>query len=214
MNNDGKGGCGCLVTILIVFLIILGLSIHPLSLKFIGRQFVYNDKIFASDVIYVPRFAEDKNGEVYDAAFREYRSGNGKLIWIENEMILETSLAEIVGKKARLKGIKDDAIRKMEISGNGITNADRIKEAFAREGVRKAIIIVPEYASRRFRILYGDSGNEGKTLFLIKAAKVSFFTTDGWWKEAKSRILLAEELSMIASSYFDRIKKGGAKGKK
>lgn len=213
MNKDGKGGCGCLITILIVFLILLGLAIHPLSLRFIGRQFVYTDKIFASDVIFVPRFAEDKNGEVYDAAFREFSSGNGKFIWIEDEMIFETSLAEIIGKKARLKGIKDDAIRKIEISGHGQAKADKIKAAFAREGIRKAIIIVPEYASRRFRLLFGDSGNDGKTLFLVKSARVSFFTTDGWWKVAKSRVLLAEELSLIASSYFDRIKKGGVKGK-
>ncbi|MCK7468493.1 MAG: hypothetical protein MZU91_10590, partial [Desulfosudis oleivorans] len=66
--------------VLIVIMVLTGALIHPISLEFIGNQFQYEDKIFTSDAIFVPRFPEDRNGELYVEAFRDYSAGNGKLI--------------------------------------------------------------------------------------------------------------------------------------
>jgi len=43
MNNKGKVGCGCLVFILVICMVLAGISMHPISLKFIGNQFRYED---------------------------------------------------------------------------------------------------------------------------------------------------------------------------
>jgi len=206
VKRDGKAGCGCLFIILICFLVAIGLSVHPISLRLIGNQFRHEENIFPSDVIFVPRFDEDRNGELYVEAFREYWAGNGKIIYIEEEKMLGTSILEPVRQMARKRGIKDDAVRKAEVQGDSFEKAAKIKKVFAGMGLKKVIVLAPEYASRRFHILFGDSQGVGRTVYLVKPVNVSYFRKDSWWKEGQSRLLLLGEVSSIASLAVGRFR--------
>lgn len=208
MNNKGLAGCGCLVFILIILMVLTGVLIHPITLRFIGNQFRYEDKIFTSDIIFVPRFSEDKNGELYVEAFRDYSAGNGKLIFVEDDTILGTNIVELVSKMAKARNVNEDALRKLGVPGDGLVKAQKVKEQIERQGIRKAIILVPEYASRRFHLMYGSSRTDGKTLYLIKPVNITFFKKDKWWKDSDSRGALSNEVFAIGSYYLQRFKYG------
>jgi hypothetical protein len=185
-----------------------GIFMHPFTLKFIANQFKYEDKIFQSDVIFVPRFSEDKNGELYIATFREFWAGNGKVIWVEDDKLLGMNISEMVLKMAKERDIKDGVIKKIEVDGEGKTKAGKTKEYIEKTGVKKVIVVVPEYASRRFHLVFGSPKDDEKVLFLIKPVSVSYFKKDKWWKEPVSRDILLKELSFIGSYYFDKFKYG------
>jgi hypothetical protein len=189
-------------------MVLTGVLIHPMTLRFMGGQFRYEDKIFTSDAIFVPRFPEDKNGELYVEAFRDYSAGNGKLVLVEDDTILGTSIVELVNKMARARNVKDEGIRKIVTSGEGLVKAQRIKEQVERQGLRNVIIIVPEYASRRFHLMYDSSRPDGRTIYLIKPVLLSFFKRDKWWKDSDSRAALANETFAIGSYYLQRFKNG------
>jgi len=208
MNNKGAG-CGCLIVILVIIMVLVGALIHPITLRFIGNQFRYEDKIFTSDVIFVPRFPEDKNGELYVEAFREFSAGNGKLIFVENDTILGTTIAELVSRMAKTRNIKEETVKKIVTTGEGLVNAQKIKEQLERQGIRKVIILVPEYASRRFHLMFGSSrAADGGALYLIKPVNVTFFKKDKWWKESNSRGALTNEAYEIGLYYLQRFKYG------
>ncbi|MCX7965279.1 MAG: hypothetical protein N2596_01440 [Syntrophorhabdaceae bacterium] len=209
MDIKGKAGCGCLFFILILFMIFLGIFIHPFTLKMIGKQFRYEDKIFKSDIIFVPRFEEDKHGETYIEAFREYWAGNGRAIWIEDDRVLGISLYDIVIQMAKARGIKENVIFKVNVQGDDKTKIDKIKEVLAKIGVKKVIIVVPEYASRRFHLLFNK--DDEKMTFILKPVQVSYFRMDRWWKEGISRHLFVREACHIWSIYFHRFKMGDLK---
>ncbi|MCX5811744.1 MAG: hypothetical protein NT178_04265 [Proteobacteria bacterium] len=211
MNNKGKAGCGCLIFILVACMIITGILIHPFSLKTIGSQLRYEDKVFPSDAIFVPRFFEDKNGELYTEAFREYWAGNGKTIWIEDDKILGISLLDIVAKTAHTRGIKEGVLKKLEIEGEGSVKVKKIQEAFSKIGAKKVIILVPEYASRRFHLFYGLSKDSAQVVYLIKPVNMSYFKKDKWWKEPMSRDMFLKELSYMISYCLERFKYGEKK---
>lgn len=208
MTNRGLAGCGCLVVILVVLMVLTGALIHPVTLKFIGNQFRYEDKIFTSDVILVPRFQEDKNGELYIEAFREFSAGNGKVIFVEDDTILGTSVVDLVGRMARARNVKDESIKRIAGPGEGLPHVQKMRDQMARQGFRKVIILVPEYASRRFHLMYGSSKADGRTIYLIKPVPVSFYKKDTWWKESDSRNVLVDESFAIASYYLQRFKYG------
>lgn len=208
MNHRGIAGCGCLIFILIVVMVLTGVLIHPITLRLLGNQFRYEDKIFTSDIIYVPRFPEDKTGELYVEAFRDYSAGNGKLIFVEDDTILGTSIVELVNKMAKTRNVNEEGVRKIATSGEGLAKAERVKEQIGRQGLRKVIIIVPEYASRRFHLMYDSSKTDGSTLYLIKPVSVTFFKRDKWWKDSDSRGALANEAFAIGSYYLQRFKYG------
>lgn len=208
MSNKGLAGCGCLVVILIIVMVLTGALIHPITLRFIGNQFRYEDKIFTSDAIFVPRFPDDKSGELYIEAFREYSAGNGKVILVEDDTILGTSIVDLVQKMARVRNVKDDAVRKVATHGDNLLQAQKTKDLLEKQGLRKVIILVPEYASRRFHLMYGSSKTEGKTLYLIKPVHVKFFKNDRWWKESDSRAALTNEIFALGSYYLQRFKHG------
>lgn len=208
MNHRGLAGCGCLIVILVIIMVLTGALIHPITLRFIGNQFRYENKIFTSDVIFVPRFPEDKNGELYVEAFREYSAGNGKLIFVEDDTILGTSIVELVNRMAKTRNVKEEGVKKIVASGEGLINAQKIKEQIERQGVRKVIILVPEYASRRFHLMFDSSKTDGRILYLIKPVNVTFFKKDRWWKESNSRGALANEVFAIGSYYLQRFKYG------
>jgi len=206
MNKNGKAGCGCFVFILVAFMVLVGLCIHPFSLRFIGNQLRYEDKVFPSDAIFVPRFSEDKNGELYGEAFKQYLAGKGKTIWVEDEKILGMTILDIVTKMASAKGIDEGVLKKIEADSEGKTKASKIQGKFGSLRVKKVIIIVPEYASREFHLLYGPSEQEGGTIFLIKPVEVGFFKKDSWWKDPTSRSIFFKEVIVLLSYYTEKFK--------
>ena len=208
MDSKGKAGCGCLIFLLVVCIVCVGIFVHPFTLKTIGKQFVYEDKIFPSDALFVPRFPEDRNGELYAEAFREFWAGNCKAIWIEDDRILGMSILDIVGKMAKSRGVPEASLKKLEAEGTGAAKIARIEAVFSRMGAKRVIIVVPEYASRRFHMIYGASRGGSKVSYLIKPVSVSYFKKDRWWKEPLSRELLFGEGSDIASYYIERFKYG------
>jgi len=208
MNDKGVVGCGCLVVVLIVIMVLTGALMHPITLRFIESQFHYEDKIFTSDAIFVPRFSEDRNGELYIESFRDYSAGNGKIILVEDEIILGTSIVDLVNKLAKTRNIKEEGIRKIAVSGEELVKAQKIKEQIERQGLRKVIIIVPGYASRRFHLIYDSSKTDSRTLYFIKPVPVTFFKRDKWWKDSDSRGALANEIFAIGSYYLQRFKYG------
>lgn len=208
MNSKGKAGCGCLIFILVICMVAAGILIHPISLKFIANQFRYEDKIFQSDVIFVPRFSEDKNGEVYTEAFREFWAGNGREIWLEDDKVLGMNISEIVLKLARERGIKDGVIKKIVMNVEEKYKSEGIRRYIEKAGVKKVILIVPEYASRRFHLMYGSHRDDEKALFLVKPVNVSYFKKDKWWKDASSREALFNELFLMCSYYSNKFKYG------
>jgi hypothetical protein len=214
MKRDGKVGCGCLIFVLICVLVGVGLSIHPISLRFLGGQLRYEDRISPSDVIFVPRFEEDRGGEAYVEAFREYWAENSRVIYVEEGKMFGASILEPVHRMARARGIKEAQVKKIEAEGEGSRKAYKIKAQFAAMGVKKVIVLVPEYASRRYHLLYGDSGHEGKTVFLIKPVNVSYFKRDGWWKNGDSRLLFLDELFSVGSLSIEKFKRGDSPDRK
>jgi hypothetical protein len=206
MKSDGKAGCGCLLFVLICFLVAIGLSVHPISLRLIAGQFRHEDKIFPSDAIFVPRFDEDKNGDLYVDAFREYWAGNGKIIYVEEEKMLGMSILEPIQRMARQRGIKDEAVKKIDVEGDDVEKTLKIRKTFAAMGLNKVIILVPEYASRRFHILFGDSATRAKTIYLIKPVNLPSFKKDRWWRDGQSRFALLKELSSTVSLAVDRFR--------
>jgi hypothetical protein len=206
-SEKGRAGCGCLLFVLVVCMILAGALMHPISLRMISGRFIYADKVVPCDAIFVPRFSEDTNGEVYAEAFREYWAGNGKAIYVENDRVLGLTMKEIVTKMAGTRGIKENAIRALDTEREGTATPDKVGEMLARHGLKKVLIVVPEYASRRFHRLYG-SGNSSPTrshgkdiIFLVKPADVSYFRADKWWKNGVSRGLIEHEIYEFASFY-------------
>jgi len=212
MGKASKGGvgCGCLVFIVVLVIILSGLLIHPFSLRLIGSRFYYADKIMPANAIYVPRFPEDKNGEVYVDAFHEFWSGNGKLIWIENDHIFGFSLKDIIARMASERRIKEDAVRSLDVEGDDLVKATQVKRAFSKLGYSKVVVVVPDYASRRFHRLYDLKEGSKGTVFLIKPVRVSYFKPEQWWKDGFSRKLVGHELSEMAL-YFVHGFKGSNK---
>lgn len=208
MKQDGRIGCGCLIFILVCVLVGVGLTAHPISLRLLGNQFRYEDKISPAEAIFVPRFEEDRNGEVYVDAFREYWGSNGKVIYIEEDKILGASILDPVQKMAHARGIKEGLVKKIEADGDETEKALKIRKQFAAAGIRKVIVLVPEYASRRFHMLYGKSGHEGRTVFLIKPVTVSYFKRDAWWKNGSSRMLVLNELVDMGSLTAEKFRGG------
>ena len=207
MGNKGKAGCGCLIGILITIMILAGVLIHPVSLKFMAKQFIYEDRIVPADAIFVPRFLEDRKGELYIEAFREYFAGNGRVIYIENDRILGTSIVDFVSRMAKERGIKESAIKPIEPGENEDKKAGILKEKIKASGIKKMVVVVPEYASRRYHHIYDPSGEGGTVLYMIKSVRVSYFQGDRWWRDAFSRSVVARELYSSILYYYSRLLK-------
>ncbi len=91
----------CLFLLFVWFL--WALLCIPFTLKLIAKQMRHEDKIVPADIIFVPRFAEDKNGELYTDAFREYWAGNGKSIYVEEDKIFGISIEDVDRKNGENK---------------------------------------------------------------------------------------------------------------
>lgn len=204
MGNKGRAGCGCLILLLVIIMIIAGFGFHPVSLKYTARYFRYEDKIFPADSILVPRFAEDKAGELYADAFREYFAGNAKVIYIEGARMLGKDIEDMVRRMANERGIPESAI-KMIYPGTDIVM--NIKKRLREARVKKVIIIVPDYASRRYHGMYKSEGDEKGMIFLIKSTPVSYFRSDKWWRDEISRALLAREAYNSLLFYYTILRK-------
>jgi hypothetical protein len=193
---------------LVVLMVCAGVAIHPVSLRLVAGLLRYEDKVAPSDLIFVPRFPEDKNGELYAEAFREFWLGNGKAIVIEDDKIFGFSIKELVWKMARERGIKENAITAIETEGEGLMKATRVKGVLAKGGARRVIVVAPSYGSRLLHSLYGSGGSSetNAAMFLIRPTEVSYFKKDSWWKNGVSRGLAFREIYQIATSLVTRAK--------
>jgi hypothetical protein len=109
---------------------------------------------------------------------------------------------------AKQRGVKEDIVKGMEIRLEEKASVPKVRERLARAGVRRAILIVPEYASERFHMLYSSGGQSDNILFLVKPVNVSYFKREKWWANEFSRAALQNELYGIGSFYFSRFKYG------
>lgn len=209
-NHKGGIGCGCLLFVLIICMIIAAALIHPFSLRFLGNRFSYHDKIMPSDAIFVPRFVEDKDGEVYIDAFRQYWEGNGKSIWIEDDRVFGFTMKDIVIRMAQQRGIKAGVIHSIELKGDDIAKASQVREVLAQHEIRRVVLVVPEYASRRFHSLYGTGESEAGRpgIFLVKSVDVPYFQPDRWWRSDESRSMMMREMYRLAAMTLGGFKSG------
>lgn len=207
-NRKGKAGCGCLLFVVIVCMVLAALLVHPFSLRVLTGLLIYQDKIVPSDALLVPRFLEDKNGELYQEAFREFWAGNGRMIYVQDDQVLGMSVKEIVAKMAKQRGIKEDVVKKLDIGSEDKAAVSKLTEELEQVGVKKAILLVPEYASKRFHLLYGSEGANEKVIFLVKPVTVSYFKREKWWANEFSRTALQREFYALGSFYFSRFKYG------
>jgi hypothetical protein len=212
MGNKGKTGCGCLLFVLVICMIFTAALMHPFSLKLIAKQLRHTDKIVPAEMVFVHRFVEDKNGELYTDAFREYWAGNGKTIYVEEDKIFGVSIQDIIAKMAITKGIKENIVKAIDAPGNETVKVNKIKEKIRAMGYKKVIVLVPEYASRRFHLLYGSSQDNDKVFYMVKPVEVSYFKKDSWWKDNTSRIVFLKEIYDIGSYYVSGLM-GGEKKK-
>jgi len=211
MGSKGKVGCGCLIGILVTIMIVTGLLFHPLSLKFVAKNFRYEDKIVPADAIFVPRFAEDRQGELYVEAFREYFAGNGKVVYIEDDKFLGTDVYDLVSRMAKSRGVKEGAMKPLYPGDNREQRTTVFKERFKAAGLKKVLLIVPDYASRRYHQMYDSSRDGGAVLYMIKPAKVSYFKADRWWRDELSRSVMASEFYTSLLYYYSLLRKDNAK---
>jgi hypothetical protein len=211
--RKGRAGCGCLLFVLVVCMVLSGVLVHPFSLKVMAGRLHYEDKVVPCDAVFVPRFPEDKNGEVYTGAFREYWAGNGKSIWIEDDRVFGFTMKDIVARMAKERGIREDAVHAIEVGGDDdAARAAFIRQALAKQGIRKVVVVVPAYASRRYHLLFGSSEGKG-ALFLVRPVDVSYFKADRWWKDDASRGAMGREMSRVGSlMYAKHLGRGGKKG--
>jgi hypothetical protein len=217
-TRKGGVGCGCLLLVLVVSAVAVAALIHPFSLRFMVNRLHYGDVIMPCDAIFVPRFAEDRDGEVYSEAFREYWAGNGKAVWIEDDRVFGFAMKDIVGRMAKERGIKEEVVKAIEVRGDDLAKASQVKDALAKHGVRKVVLVVPDYASRRFHAIYapqeGSAGNS--VLFLVKPVRVSYFEDDKWWQGDLSRSIMVREIYRFCARQFNRLVHGdkGERGTK
>jgi len=211
MGSTGKAGCGCLIGILVIVMILTGVLFHPLSLKFMGKGFRYEDKVVPADAIFVPRFPEDHKGEIYVEAFREYFAGNGKVVYIEDDKVLGTDIYDLVSRMAKSRGLKEGAMKPL-YAGDGRDRATIVfKERFKEARLKKVLVVVPEYASRRYHQMYDSSRDGGEVLYMIKPAKVDYFKADLWWRDDLSRSIMAREFFTSLLYYYSLLRKDNAK---
>lgn len=212
-SSAGRAGCGCLIMVLVVFLVVAALMMHPFSLRLLADRLVYRDPIVTSDAILVPYFPEDKNGELFMDAFREFWAGNGKLILVEEQRVFGLSLTELARKLARERGIKEPVVRKVDVEVETAGDPLRLKEKVSALHLKKVIVIVPDYASRRFHAAFDASKDNEKSIYLIRPVAMSYFSRERWWRNAATRGIVAGEVYGTISLYLGRLTGGKNDGK-
>jgi hypothetical protein len=209
--GKGRAGCGCVIFVLVVCMVLAGLLVHPFSLRLMAGRFRHEDRVVPCDAIFVPRFVEDRNGEVYAEAFREYWAGDGKVIWVEDDRVLGLSLKDIVVRMAKERGIKEAAVHGLTLQGDDAAKAREALAALARQRVKKIVLIVPGYASKRYQLLYGAANPDDSMLVLVKPVSVSYFKADKWWSDGLSRSVMEREFYGVGL-YYARWFKHNEKG--
>ena len=208
MNDRGKTGCGCLLAILVIIMVIAGIGFHPVSLKYVTKYLRYEDPIVTADAIFVPRFHEDKNGELYSDAFREYFAGNGRAVYVENDRLVgRKDIGATLNHMAQARGVKESVVKTVNPGDRDAMRPSEIKKKLKAAGLKKVIVIVPEYAARRYHVIY--SRDTGGTLYMIKPLKVSYFQSDRWWRDHLSRALTAHEVYTVLVDYYNEFAKKG-----
>lgn len=204
MKEEGKIGCGCLTTIFI-FVLLFVFFLHPFTLRFLGSRFEFSDKIEKAEAIFVPFFSEDRKGELYNYALREYVEGERKILYIEDDILLNTTICKLFLQLARERGVQKIKVECVKTEGDLEKRMEAVKKYFNHKGIKKVIVLSPSYASLRLHLLLKKSNG---TEFLIKPCSVDYFKKDKWWKDSLSRSLLLKEFSAISSYYLEKFKYG------
>jgi hypothetical protein len=185
-------------------MILAGILVHPFSLKIMADRFRHEDKVVPCDAIFVPRFAEDKNGELYTEAFREYWAGNGKAIWVEDDRLFGFGMKDLVGRMAKERGIKEGAVHALTVAGDDAAKGRQARAELLKQGIKKIVLVVPGYASKRYQLLYSPTKADDSMLVLVKPVSVSYFKTDKWWSDDLSRTLMGREFYRMGLFYITR----------
>ncbi len=86
---------------------------------------------------------------------------------------------------AQARGVKENVVKTVNPGETDENRPSVIKKKLKAAGLKKVIVIVPEYASRRYHMIY--SRDTAGTLYMIKPLKVSYFPSDRWWRDDLSR---------------------------
>lgn len=207
MKEKGRIGCGCL-TLLVIVLVAAAVSVHPLTLRFIGSRFEYADKISSAEVILVPFFTEDRQGELHTEAIREFLSGAGRKILVEDGPLFTTTVYRLFLQMAKERGVKERDTSAIETRGDLEERIAQMETFLNRKGIKSVLFLSPSYASLRLHLLLRD---REEIKFFVKPCAVMYFRKDTWWKDPLSRSLLVKEMSAICSYYLRRFKYGKKK---
>jgi hypothetical protein len=204
MKQRGRIGCGCL-TLIVIALIAVAISLHPATLRFVGKRFEYADKAVSAQAIVVPFFVEDRQGELHSEAIREFFSGSAKKIFVEDAPIFRTRIYKLFLLMAKERGVKERDTEAIETEGDLAQRMLRIEAFLYKRGVRTALLLCPSYASLRLHVLTKE---RERVRFFIRPCPVSYFEKQTWWKDPLSRSLLVKEASAICAHYLQRFKYG------
>ena len=199
--------------VLVIFLVTVAAFMHPFTLRLLADRLVYKDPIVTSDAILVPYFPEDRNGELFMDAFREFWAGNGKFILVEEQRVFGLSLTELVRRLAEERGIKEPVVRKVEVETDGPGDPVTLKKKVSALRLKKVIVVVPDYASRRFHAAFEGPGEGEKTIYLIRPVAMSYFTRERWWRTAATRRIATSEIYGTLALYVGRLTGGKDKNK-
>ena len=101
---------------------------------------------------------------------------------------------------AQDRGVKENAVKTVNPGNRDVMRPSEIKKKLKAAGLKKVIVIVPEYAARRYHREY--SRETGGTMYMIKPLKVSYFKSDSWWRDSLSRALTAHEVYTVLMDYY------------
>jgi len=73
-----------------------------------------------------------------------------------------------------------------------------------KQGIKKIVLVVPGYASKRYQLLYGPAKADDSMLVLVKPVSVSYFKADKWWSDDLSRTLMGREFYRMGQFYIRR----------
>jgi hypothetical protein len=112
---------------------------------------------------------------------------------VEDDRLFGFGMKDMVGRMAKERGIKEGAVHALAVEGNDAAKAQRARAELLKQGIKKIVLVVPGYASKRYQLLYTPAKGEDSMLVLVKPVSVSYFKADKWWSDDLSRTLMGRE---------------------
>ena len=94
----------------------------------------------------------------------------------------------------------------LTVEGDDAAKAQAARAALLKQGIKKIVLVVPGYASKRYQLLYGSAKADDSMLVLVKPVSVSYFKADKWWSDDLSRTLMGREFYRTGLFYIKRFK--------